>query len=181
MIKEDDFPEIFTRVSKYVCKRVPHPDSEDVVGDVILALCVAEFRGESSFETFQFAIMRKKVVDWMRNKIKERENYKKTKERLEVQTPPAFVDLVEQRQVMERFWKGLDSVSDKQKTIMEMFYRQGKTINEISDILVLSPRMVTEHKNRALRKMIEVYVRRTNALRDSKKYYASRKGSRPSP
>jgi RNA polymerase sigma factor (sigma-70 family) len=181
VIKEDDFPEIYSRVSKYVRVRVPHPDCEDVVGDIILALCGADFRGESSFETFQFSIMRKKVVDWMRKKIKERESYKKMTDELEISTPPSFVDLVEQRQVMERFWSGLDSVSEKQQKIMKMFYHEGKTIVDIADILVLSPRMVTQHRNSALRKMIEVYVRRTNALRDSKKYYASRKGSRPSP
>jgi RNA polymerase sigma factor (sigma-70 family) len=55
-------------IFKLVKNRVRVPDKlEDVVQDIFTALSASKFRGDSSFRTFLFAIMRRKIIDsWQR-------------------------------------------------------------------------------------------------------------------
>ena len=131
------------------------PDWEDVVNEVITQVIEkvkkGEFRGESSIGTFIYTITSRRIVDHIRQK---------TKVLRSAPEPAALPDPCEDAERREKariLAEAIQQLKPKFKEVLNLYYYQELTRDEVAQRLGISPRRVSERLNYAqklLRKMI---------------------------
>jgi RNA polymerase sigma factor (sigma-70 family) len=132
------------------------PDWEDVVNEVITQVIEkvkkGEFRGESSIGTFIYTITSRRIVDYIRQKTKVLKG---------IPEPAVLPDPCDDAEARERARILADAIKrlkPKFKEVLDLYYYQELSREEVAQRLGISPRRVSERLNYAqklLRKMIK--------------------------
>jgi len=132
------------------------PDWEDVVNEVIMQVIEkvkkGEFRGDSSIGTYIYTITSRRIVDHIRQK---------TKVLRSVPEPAPLPDPCENAENRERariLAEAVQRLKPKFKEVLNLYYYQELTRDEVAERLGISPRRVSERLNyaqRLLRKIIK--------------------------
>jgi RNA polymerase sigma factor (sigma-70 family) len=132
------------------------PDWEDVVNEVITQVIEkvkkGEFRGESSIGTFIYTITSRRIVDHIRQKTKV------LRSAPEPAPLPDPCDDAERREKARILAEAIQQLKPKFKEVLNLYYYQELTRDEVAERLGISPRRVSERLNYAqklLRKMIK--------------------------
>jgi RNA polymerase sigma factor (sigma-70 family) len=132
------------------------PDWEDVVNEVITQVIEkvrkGEFRGDSSIGTFIYTITSRRIVDHIRQK---------TKVLRSVPEPAALPDPCDSAEHRERariLAEAIQRLKPKFKDVLDLYYYQELSRDEVAERLGISPRRVSERLNyaqRLLRKIMK--------------------------
>jgi RNA polymerase sigma factor (sigma-70 family) len=132
------------------------PDWEDVVNEVITQVIEkvkkGEFRGDSSIGTYIYTITSRRIVDHIRQK---------TKVLRSAPEPSPLPDPIENAENRERariLAEAIQRLKPKFKEVLDLYYYQELTRDEVAERLGITPRRVSERLNyaqRLLRKMIK--------------------------
>jgi len=131
------------------------PDWEDVVNEVITQVIEkvkkGEFRGDSSIGTYIYTITSRRIIDHIRQKTKVLRNIP------EPVPLPDPCDNAESRERAQILAQAIQQLKPKFKEVLNLYYYQELTRDEVAERLGISPRRVSERLNyaqRLLRKMI---------------------------
>jgi len=131
------------------------PDWEDVVNEVMTQVIEkvkkGEFRGESSIGTFIYTIASRRIVDHIRQKTKVLKGIP------EPAVLPDPCDDAEKRERARVLAEAVQRLKPKFKEVLDLYYYQELSRDEVAKRLGISPRRVSERLNYAqklLRKMI---------------------------
>jgi RNA polymerase sigma-70 factor (ECF subfamily) len=132
------------------------PDWEDVVNEIITQVIEkvtsGEFRGESSIGTFIYTITSRRIVDFIRQKTKVLKGGPE---------PSPWPDPSEDAESRERariVASAIQQLKPKFKEVLNLYYYQELSRDEVAARLGISPRRVSERLNYAqklLRKMVK--------------------------
>lgn len=132
------------------------PDWEDVVNEIITQVIEKvkknEFRGDSSIGTFIYTITTRRIVDYIRQKTKI---LKGIPEPAPLPDPCADAESRERARVLA---EAIKQLKPKFKEVLNLYYYQELSREEVAQRLGISPRRVSERLNYAqklLRKMIK--------------------------
>jgi RNA polymerase sigma-70 factor (ECF subfamily) len=132
------------------------PDWEDVVNEVITQVIEkvkkGEFRGESSIGTFIYTITSRRIVDYIRQKTKVLKGIP------EPAVLPDPCDDAERRERTRVLADAIKRLKPKFREVLDLYYYQELSRQEVAQRLGISPRRVSERLNYAqklLRKMIK--------------------------
>lgn len=147
-------PVVSFKVKKSLGARTP--DWEDVVNEVITQVIEkvkkGEFRGESSIGTFIYTITSRRIVDYIRQKTKVLKGIP------EPAILPDPCDEAENRERARILAEAIKKLKPKFKEVLDLYYYQELSREEVAQRLGISPRRVSERLNYAqklLRKMIK--------------------------
>jgi len=132
------------------------PDWEDVVNEIITQVIEkvrkGEFRGESSIGTFIYTVTSRRIVDFIRQKTKVLKGGPE---------PAPWPDPSEDAETRERAQLvagAVQQLKPKFKEVLNLYYYQELSREEVAARLGISPRRVSERLNYAqklLRKMVK--------------------------
>ena len=132
------------------------PDWEDVVNEIITQVIEkvtrGEFRGESSIGTFIYTITSRRIVDFIREKTKVLRGGPE---------PAPLPDPVEDAESRERarmVAAAIQQLKPKFKEVLNLYYYQELSRDEVAARLGISPRRVSERLNYAqklLRRLVK--------------------------
>ncbi len=132
------------------------PDWEDVVNEVMTQVIEkvkkGEFRGESSIGTFIYTITSRRIVDFIRQKTKVLKGIP------EPAVLPDPCDDAEKRERARVLAEAIKGLKPKFKEVLDLYYYQELSRDEVAQRLGISPRRVSERLNYAqklLRKVIK--------------------------
>jgi RNA polymerase sigma-70 factor (ECF subfamily) len=132
------------------------PDWEDVVNEIITQVIEkvkkGEFRGESSIGTFIYTITSRRIVDFIRQKTKV---LKGIPEPVPLPDP---CDDAESRERARLLAEAIRQLKPKFKEVLDLYYYQELSRDEVAQKLGISPRRVSERLNYAqklLRKLVK--------------------------
>jgi RNA polymerase sigma-70 factor (ECF subfamily) len=132
------------------------PDWEDVVNEVITQVIEkvqkGEFRGESSIGTFIYTITSRRIIDFIRQKTKVLRGGP------EPAPLPDPCDDAESRERAQMVALAVQQLKPKFKEVLNLYYYQELTREEVAQRLGISPRRVSERINYAqklLRRIIK--------------------------
>jgi len=147
-------PVVSFKVKKSLGTRTP--DWEDVVNEVITQVIEkvkkGEFRGESSIGTFIYTITSRRIIDYIRQKTKVLKGIP------EPSILPDPCDDTESRERARILGEAIKRLKPKFKEVLDLYYYQELSREEVAQRLGISPRRVSERLNYAqklLRKMIK--------------------------
>lgn len=131
------------------------PDWEDVVNEIITQVIEKvkkrEFRGDSSIGTFIYTVTTRRIVDYIRQKTKILKGIP------EPAPLPDPCDNAESREKARVLADAIKQLKPKFKEVLNLYYYQELSREEVAQRLGISPRRVSERLNYAqklLRKMI---------------------------
>lgn len=131
------------------------PDWEDVVNEVITQVIEkvqkGEFRGDSSIGTYIYTITSRRIIDHIRQKTKV---LRSVPEPVPLPDPCDNAETRERAQIVAQ---AIQQLKPKFKEVLNLYYYQELTRDEVAERLGISPRRVSERLNyaqRLLRKMI---------------------------
>jgi RNA polymerase sigma-70 factor (ECF subfamily) len=131
------------------------PDWEDVVNEIITQVIEkvkkGEFRGDSSIGTFIYTVTTRRIVDYIRQKTKILKGIP------EPAPLPDPCDNAESREKARVLADAIKQLKPKFKEVLNLYYYQELSREEVAQRLGISPRRVSERLNyaqRLLRKMI---------------------------
>lgn len=131
------------------------PDWEDVVNEIITQVIEkvkkGEFRGESSIGTFIYTITSRRIVDYIRQKTRVLRNIP------EPNPLPDPCQTAESRERARILAQAIQGLKPKFKEVLNLYYYQELSREEVARRLGISPRRVSERLNYAqklLRKVI---------------------------
>lgn len=131
------------------------PDWEDVVNEIITQVIEkvkkGEFRGDSSIGTFIYTVTTRRIVDYIRQKTKILKGIP------EPAPLPDPCDNAESREKARVLADAIKQLKPKFKEVLNLYYYQELSREEVAQRLGISPRRVSERLNYAqklLRKMI---------------------------
>ncbi len=131
------------------------PDWEDVVNEIITQVIEkvkkGEFRGDSSIGTFIYTITMRRIVDHIRQKTKILKGIP------EPAPLPDPCDDAESRERARLLAEAIKQLKPKFKEVLNLYYYQELSREEVAQRLGISPRRVSERLNYAqklLRRMI---------------------------
>jgi RNA polymerase sigma-70 factor (ECF subfamily) len=132
------------------------PDWEDVVNEIITQVIEkvqkGEFRGESSIGTFIYTVTSRRIVDFIRQKTKVLKG---------IPEPSPWPDPSEDAESRERsriVAAAIQQLKPKFKEVLNLYYYQELSRDEVAQRLGISARRVSERLNYAqklLKKMIK--------------------------
>ena len=132
------------------------PDWEDVVNEIITQVIEkvtrGEFRGESSIGTFIYTITSRRIVDFIRQKTRVLRGGPE---------PAPLPDPIEDAEAQERARMvagAIQQLKPKFKEVLNLYYYQELSRDEVAARLGISPRRVSERLNYAqklLRKLVK--------------------------
>ncbi len=132
------------------------PDWEDVVNEIITQVIEkvkkGEFRGDSSIGTFIYTVTSRRIVDYIRQKTKILKGIP------EPAPLPDPCDDAENRERARVLAEAIKQLKPKFKEVLNLYYYQELSREEVAQRLSISPRRVSERLNYAqklLRKMIK--------------------------
>jgi RNA polymerase sigma-70 factor (ECF subfamily) len=160
--KDIDIDAIVTKYRSIVSFRVKKsigvqtPEWEDVVNEIMInvveKLKKGEFRGDSSIGTFIYTITSRRIIDFIR---------KKSKVLKHAPEPNPYLSPQEQAEKRERAqWiaEAIEKLKPKYKEVLNLYYYQELSREEVAKKLRISPRRVSERVNYAqklLRKVLK--------------------------
>ena len=132
------------------------PDWEDVVNEVMTQVIEkvkkGEFRGESSIGTFIYTITSRRIIDFIRQKTRVLKGIP------EPAVLPDPCDDAEKRERARVLAEAIKGLKPKFKEVLDLYYYQELSRDEVAQRLGISPRRVSERLNYAqklLRKVIK--------------------------
>jgi RNA polymerase sigma-70 factor (ECF subfamily) len=132
-----------------------NPDWEDVVNEIMMQVIEkiksGEFRGESSVGTFIYTITSRRIIDYIRQKMRV------LKHAPEVNPLPDPHDQVERDERAARLAEAIKQLKPKFKDVLYLYYFKDLTREEVARKLGISPAKVSERVNYAqklLRKIL---------------------------
>jgi len=132
------------------------PDWEDVANEIITQVIEkirkGEFRGDSSIGTFIYTVTTRRIIDYIRQKTKI---LKGIPEPVPLPDP---CDDAESRERARVLAEAIKQLKPKFKEVLNLYYYQELSREEVAQRLGISPRRVSERLNYAqklLRKMIK--------------------------
>jgi RNA polymerase sigma-70 factor (ECF subfamily) len=135
-------------------------DVEDVVQDVFLVVSrrLASFRGEACFTSWLFEITRKTVANHRRRQRWRfwRSGNEVSLTRVHSQLPDPAAEL-ERRQTIAFFYRALDRVPEKYRTLLVLYEIEGLSTQEIADLRELNLSTVKVRLLRARERFIKCY------------------------
>jgi len=132
-----------------------NPDWEDVVNEIMMQVIEkiksGEFRGESSVGTFIYTITSRRIIDYIRQKMRV------LKHAPEANPLPDPHDQVERDERAARLAEAIKQLKPKFKDVLYLYYFKDLTREEVARKLGISPAKVSERVNYAqklLRKIL---------------------------
>jgi len=132
-----------------------NPDWEDVVNEIMMQVIEkvksGEFRGESSIGTFIYTITSRRIIDYIRQKMRV------LKHAPEASPLPDPHDQVERDERAARLAEAIKQLKPKFKDVLYLYYFKDLTREEVARKLGISPAKVSERVNYAqklLRKIL---------------------------
>lgn len=119
----------------------PKPDIEDTIQQVYIELfrSLNSFKGESSFETWIYRIGTAVCLQKIRSKYRKKKQMQQTMEPQYIQELPdvhAQTDLrIERKELLDLLYSALDKISQQRRLVFVLFEIEGKTIEDISQVL----------------------------------------------
>lgn len=139
------------------CCRGDRTEAEDVLQTVYLKILEgkAVWRGESSFQTWFFAVIRKTAIDykrraWVRNLFGLKQNEKE-----ETKT---FCEDVERLEEQKLFLDALEKLPQRQREVLHLVFYHEMSLSEAAKVMSISIGSVRQHYERGkkrLREMLE--------------------------
>ncbi len=126
-----------------------NPDWEDVVNEILFQVLEkvrsGQFRGESSIGTFIYTVTSRRIVDYIRAKSRVLRH---------APEPSDFPDpqeTLEDRERADRIAGMVRELKPKFRDVLELYYLQELSRDEVARRLGLTPRRVSERVNYALK------------------------------
>jgi RNA polymerase sigma-70 factor (ECF subfamily) len=135
-------------------------DVEDVVQDVFLVVIrrLASYRGDARFTTWLFEITRKVVANHRR---RQRWRFWRTGTREELANLPSHLRdplaELERQQAGALFYRALDKLPEKYRTVLVLFEIEGLSTHEIADLCHLNWSTVKVQLHRARDRFLQHY------------------------
>ena len=157
-----DFDELIIRYRPVIGFKVKkalggaNPDWEDIVNEILLQaigkIKSGEFRGESTVGTFIYTITSRRIVDYIRQKMKV------LREAPEIPSLPDPQDQVERDERAETLARAIQKLKPKFKDVLYLYYYKELSREEVARRLGITPAKVSERVNYAqklLRKQLD--------------------------
>jgi RNA polymerase sigma-70 factor, ECF subfamily len=124
-------------------------DADDIAQDVLVKAhrMLGDFAFESRFTTWLYAITRRAAADWHRKRSRRA---RLSGGRLTViEAVDATAPTTDQARLTERVLAEFRRLPNRQREIFDLADLQGKTLNEIAELLKMNPITVRVHLHRA--------------------------------
>jgi len=153
-----DFDSVYREYGRKVARWVarlggPSIGVEDVMQEIFLVVSrrLPTFRGDAKLSTWLFTITDQTIRNWRR-----RERWRRLTSRLTrviedttqaVQSTP--IEEVERRQAAERFYRILEQMPNRHRSVLILFEIEGQSADEIGQLMSLRPATVRVRLHRA--------------------------------
>lgn len=162
---EDAFAELYHRFSgfiySYIIRLISNqPVAEELLQEVFVALWqgLDSFKGESSIKTWLFRIAHNKTMSWLRLQYKDLElDTEQLSEETLSASSPDIQTSVNWR--AEKFQEALNELPANHRSVLELFYYQGLSYKEISEIVVCPVGTVKSRMSHALANMTGILIK----------------------
>ncbi|MCA9699807.1 MAG: RNA polymerase sigma factor [Myxococcales bacterium] len=139
------------------------PESEDLAQATFLAVLSGDFRGESSFRTYLFAVARNQLLRCIRERVRDRQRFDPSETSIAaLELSPSAVLVVRQRNRL--LLLALRRLPVDTQIMLELHYWEQMKIKDIAEVLELNINMVKARMKRG-RERLE---REMEALAESK-------------
>jgi RNA polymerase sigma-70 factor (ECF subfamily) len=153
-----DFDAIYRQYGRMVARWAarlggPHISVEDIVQEIFLVVSrrLSGFRGEAKLSTWLFTITDQTIRNWRR-----RERWRRLVSRLtrhiEDTTDamqPTPVEAIERHQAVERFYRILDEMPHRHRSLLVLYEIEAQSANDIGQLMGLKPATVRVRLHRA--------------------------------
>ena len=135
-------------------------DVEDVVQDVFMVVSrrLSSFRGEARFSSWLFEITRKTVANHRR---RQRWRFWRSGNDAHLASAPSHLPdpaaALERRQTVATFYRALDPLPEKYRTVLVLYEIEGLSTQEIADLRDLNLSTVKVHLFRARERFLKSY------------------------
>ncbi|MCR9163216.1 MAG: RNA polymerase sigma factor [Nannocystaceae bacterium] len=152
----------FASVQRFFRNKVVHDDIEDLVQQTFLGCLegIARFRGDASFRTYLFAIAKRRLYSYLRQRTKARERHEPDLSVTSVHdmgmTPSSAVAAAREHMVM---LAAMQRLSVQRQTLLELFYWEELSGRDIAEILDVEPATVRTRLFRARSELKETLDR----------------------
>lgn len=126
---------------------------DDLTNEISMAILVnlrnGKFSGKSSLGTYIHSITKNKIATYLREKTSENGEIPKSYPA----AAPTREEEMEREETAEALQRALQKLKPKYKKVLYLHYYKGLSITETGQELNISPRMVTERKHYAIKKL----------------------------
>ena len=153
-----DFNAIYRQYGRTVARWAarlggPHISVEDIVQEIFLVVSrrLPGFRGEAKLSTWLFTITDQTIRNWRRRERWRRFVSRLTRnlEDITDAMQPTPVDEIERHQAAERFYRILDEMPHRHRSLLVLFEIEAQTADEIGQLMDLKPATVRVRLHRA--------------------------------
>jgi RNA polymerase sigma-70 factor (ECF subfamily) len=153
---EDAFAELYHRFSSYIYSYIMRvisnqPVAEELLQEVFVAVWqgLDTFKRESSIKTWLFRIAHNKTMSWLRTQYRDQEADSEQFKEDALQAPlPDIQTSLNWR--AEKVQEALGELSTNHRSVVELFYYQGLSYAEISEIMACPGGTVKSRMSHAL-------------------------------
>src|SRR5439155_9182187 len=142
------------------CCRRDRGEAEDVLQTVYLKIIEgkARFRGEASFKTWLFAVIRKTAISEHRKgllrKMKTTINPRASRERiLGVEKPDAAF---ERSETQLRFQRALETLPSRQREVLHLVFYEDLSLRDVADVMNVTIGIALQHYQRGKRRLLDL-------------------------
>lgn len=136
-----------------------HHEAEDLCQSAFVKAyeSLASYSSEYAFSTWLFTIAYRQCLNMLRRKkpLSGETDFSRFGD--DTEEPGALANTEEARRLREVIWSAVDTLTTPQKSAVLLFYREGKSCQEIGDVLGMPAVTVKSHLHRArerLRKLL---------------------------
>jgi RNA polymerase sigma factor (sigma-70 family) len=141
------------------CCRRDRAEAEEVLQTVYLKILEgkARFRGEASFKTWLFAVIRKTAAsEQRRNLLRKLRSAVNTKPGSESASSRNAVDVaLERSETQKRFQDALELIPARQREVLHLVFYQDLSLREAAEVMAISIGSARQHYERGKKRMRE--------------------------
>jgi RNA polymerase sigma-70 factor (ECF subfamily) len=141
---------LLPRIRRWAAAHVESADdADDIAQDVLLKAhrMLSAFAFESRFTTWLYAITRRSAADWHRKRGRRARLQALRLEPAEDALPAS--PMADQERLTARVLTEFRRLPNRQREVFDLADLQGKTLNEIAEVLTMNPVTVRVHLHRA--------------------------------
>lgn len=150
------------RLAASILGRGADSEAEDAAQEVFVVVLrrLKTFRRESAFSTWLYRVARNQIIDYRRSVARHlpevsEHALRTVPDRYGLADPQKMVSAIQKR---ARLLRHVDRLSEPQRVVVHLYYWQGQSVAEISELLGLRPGTVKSHLFRA-RQRLALFLR----------------------
>lgn len=168
----NDFVDRFLGLIYHVVQHCAHlrsfplqpADTEDIAAEILLQVvandyaALRQFRGHSSLATYLTVIARRTCVNELARRASARENQSAANHKLAEEAAPPARNNMDSLEALEEVGKLLKKLSSKERTVVQLYFLEGRSYEEIStelDIPINSIGAILSRARKRLRKDVK--------------------------